>query len=471
MTSESVVGEASAATKASRALWAKRLNGLLFFVLCGLLLTVSWLAMQAAGRTVLKVPIFFDTLEEAVASIIGLGFLAFFMTLMTRHVLLLVFSVLDQVDRAFRDRREERNKSKPKFQPLITILAPAFNEGLVIQASITSLLTIDYPNYEVFIIDDGSTDDTLVKARALEGTYGNARIEILWKPNGGKSSALNFGLARAAGDFFVCMDSDSALSPDSLKAMIGYFEDPSVAAVAGSVEVTNLSTIWCKMQYLEYIKGLNLVRRAQGFVKGVSIVPGPIGMFRKSAVMGVGGYAHDTFAEDCDLTLALLMDGWKVCFEPRAIARTEAPEDLIPLIKQRYRWTRGILQAMRKHRSALFGGKGSFTSVVMLWYMVFEALIWPIMTGVTVFALLATGVGTAIRPAAVYFFIMLIALDTVTSLYCLAIDDKSVLYALLVPFERLVFTIVLDVCRILTSVEELLGIRMSWGKLDRKGRV
>jgi biofilm PGA synthesis N-glycosyltransferase PgaC len=446
------------------------LHAPLFIVLSFGLLHLSWLALVAAQNASVSLPIFFDTPYLAARTIISFVFLAFFLVLMSRHVLLLVFSVLDQIDRTLADRREKK-RTRPPFLPLISIVAPAFNEGKVIEASIRSLLTLDYPHYEVLIIDDGSTDDTLERARALEGEYPNARVQVLWKPNGGKSSALNFGIARAAGDFFLCMDSDSALARDSLRAMVRYLEDPDVAAVAGAVEVTNLDTLWSKLQYLEYVKGLNLVRRAQGFVRGVSIVPGPIGLFRKSAVAGVGHYAHDTFAEDCDLTLKLLMDGWKICYEPRAVARTEAPEDLIPLIKQRYRWTRGILQAMKKHGGALLGTKGSFVSTLMLWYMVFEALIWPAMTAVTVLFLLLAGMDSAIRPAALYFWVMLVALDTATTLYCLAIDGKNVLYAFLAPLERMMFTIVLDVCRGLASIEELFGIQMSWGKLDRKGRV
>jgi poly-beta-1,6-N-acetyl-D-glucosamine synthase len=446
------------------------LHAPLFVVMSFGLLHLSWLALLEAQTANVSLPVFWDTPYLAARTIVSFFFLFFFLVLMARHVLLLIFSVLDQVDRSFAERREKK-RTDPPFLPLISIVAPAFNEGKVIEASITSLLTLDYPHYEVLIIDDGSTDDTLERARTLEGEYANARVQVLWKPNGGKSSALNFGIARAAGDFFLCMDSDSALAPDSLRAMVRHLEDPDCAAVAGAVEVTNLDTIWSKLQYLEYIKGLNLVRRAQGFVRGVSIVPGPIGLFRKSAVADCGYYAHDTFAEDCDLTLKLLMDGWKICYEPRAIARTEAPEDLIPLIKQRYRWTRGILQAMKKHRGALFGSKGSFVSTTMLWYMVFEALIWPVMTGVTVIFLMAAGIDSAIRPAALYFWVMLVALDTATTLYCLAIDGKNVLYAFLAPIERMMFTIVLDVCRGLASIEELFGIQMSWGKLDRKGKI
>ena len=285
---------------ASRGRWKERLHAPLFVLMSGLLLYVSWLSLQEANRANISLPIFFDTPYLAARTLVSFFFLGFFLLLMVRHLFLLVFSVLDQVDRTLAERRWERSTA-PKFTPLISIIAPAFNEGKVIEASIRSLLALNYPRYEVLIIDDGSTDDTLERARTLEGEYPNARVQVLWKPNGGKSSALNYGIARSAGEFFLCMDSDSTLSVDALAMAVRYLEDPDVAAVAGAVEVTNLNTIWSKLQYLEYIKGLNLVRRAQGFVRAVSIVPGPIGLFRTSAVAGVGYYAHDTFAEDCEI--------------------------------------------------------------------------------------------------------------------------------------------------------------------------
>ena len=110
--------------------------------------------------------------------------------------------------------------------------------------------------------------------------------------------------------------------------MAEYFDDPQIGAVAGSVYVTNKTTLWAKLQALEYIQGLNMVRNGQAFLKLVNIIPGPIGMFRKDAIEQVGLYEHDTFAEDCDLTLRLIQANYRIDFEPEALSITEAPEDL-----------------------------------------------------------------------------------------------------------------------------------------------
>lgn len=403
----------------------------------------------------------FDAPYAAVRSSLGLAMFTLLALLLARHVLLLLLSVADQIERELAPLPELTRA------PLVSVVAPAFNEGPCIEASIRSLVTLDYPRYEVVVVDDGSSDDTLERARKLEGDHGGARVVVLWKPNGGKASALNFGIERAAGEFVMTMDADSVIAPGTLRAAMRHFEDPRVAAVAGRVVVINPSTLWSKLQYLEYVKGLNFVRRAQGFLRAVSIVPGPIGVFRRSAIASVDHYAEDTFAEDCDLTLKLLAAGWRVCFEPLAEARTEAPERLLPLIKQRYRWTRGILQALRKHARALFVPRGLAT--LMLWYMVFEAVLWPFLTCLSLAGTLLAGLDAQLRAPVVCFWLLLLMLEIATTLYCLMAERASPRYLLLAPVDRLVFTVILDIARILASVEELFGVRMSWGKLERRG--
>jgi biofilm PGA synthesis N-glycosyltransferase PgaC len=431
----------------------------------GLLVGASAVLVRIAYDASLALPLRFDTVYHGLRTTLALSMFGLLLVLLVRHTLLLFFSFADQVERSVMPPKTIDDDKLP----LVSIIAPAFNEGPCIEASIRSLLTLDYPRYEVVVVDDGSTDDTLSRARKLEGDHGNARVVVLWKPNGGKASALNFGLARAAGEFVTTMDSDSVLERGTLRAAMRYFADPTVAAVAGRVVVINPATLWSRLQFLEYIKGLNFVRRAQGFLRAVSIVPGPIGVFRRAAIAQVGYYAEDTFAEDCDLTLKLLTAGWQICYEPLAEARTEAPEQLLPLIKQRYRWTRGILQALRKHRGALFIPRGRFVATVMLWYMVFEALIWPLMTCVSIVGTLLAGLDGVLRASVVCFWLLLLLLEMSTTLYCVMAEEESALLLLYAPIDRMVFSIVLDISRILATCEEFFGLKMSWGKLDRKG--
>lgn len=387
---------------------------------------------------------------------------AFLVLLILRYVGLLWFSYLNHL---------ERDDEEPIQLPPVTILVPAYNEGACIQGSIRSLLELDYPRYEILVIDDGSRDDTYAKAAVYEGDHGRAVVRVLTKPNGGKARALNTGIAQASSDFILCMDGDSALHPATLRRAIRHFSDPAIGAVAGSVKVVNRTNLLSSLQALEYIEGLNMVRAAQGFFRLVNIIPGPIGVFRKSALEKVGGYDHDTFAEDCDLTLKLLMQGWQVQYEPGAIAYTEAPEKMLDLLKQRYRWTRGILQAISKHKRRLWDPRGGWGVTFTLWYMIFEGILWPSMNVLanTLFVFVAARYGTALP--LVLWWAQLTVLDLAAALYCVVVEEEQLRLVPYAIFYRAFFALTIDVAKLFATFEEVFKLRMDWGKLERIGRI
>jgi len=389
--------------------------------------------------------------------------LSFLGLLILRYFGLLWFSYLSHLDRA---RLPERN-----FFPLVSILVPCYNEGAVVQGSIRSLLKLDYPRYEIIVIDDGSRDDTCAKARVFEGVHGNAQVRVIRKQNAGKAIALNTGIAAARGEFVLCMDGDSALHPATLRRAVRHLADPRVGAVAGSVKVVNRTNLLSSLQALEYVEGLNMVRAAQGFFRLVNIIPGPIGVFRRAALRRVGGYDHDTFAEDCDLTLKLLGDGWQIHYEPDAIAYTEAPEKLLDLLKQRYRWTRGILQAIRKHRRSLVDLRHGPGVCFTLWYMIFEGILWPSMNvfAHVLFVFVATRYGAALP--LVLWWAQLTVLDLAAALYCVVVEEERLRLVPYAIYYRAFFALTIDVAKLFATFEELFRLRMDWGKLDRIGRI
>src|SRR5712691_570968 len=278
----------------------------------------------------------------------------FLVLLVLRHFIVIWFSYLHA--------RELAHEEIPDSYPFISIVVPAYNEAEVIQSSLSSLLELRYPYYEIIAVDDGSTDGTYEKMKEFEGNHYGVRVQVFRKENGGKAEALNYGIRRSKAPIVVCMDSDSRLTPESLRYAVRHFYDPNVGAVAGNVKVINRHNIWTKLQALEYIEGLNIARKAQAFFRTVSVIPGPMGIFRRATIEGVGGYDSDTFAEDFDMTVKILAEGWKINYEPKAIAYTEAPEELLDVIKQRYRWTRGVLQALRKQKHLMTHSSGSFSS-------------------------------------------------------------------------------------------------------------
>jgi poly-beta-1,6 N-acetyl-D-glucosamine synthase len=390
--------------------------------------------------------------------------LSFLALLIMRYFGLLWFSYLAQLDRSHRQVRDD-------FTPKVTILVPCYNEEAVVQGSIRSLLALDYPRYEILVIDDGSKDATTKRAREFEGVHGNATVRVIRKKNGGKAKALNTGIAAATSPFVLCMDGDSALHPQTLRLAVRHLADPRVAAVAGSVKVVNRTNLLSTLQALEYVEGLNMVREAQGFFRLVNIIPGPIGMFRVSALKEVGGYDHDTFAEDCDLTLKLLERGWQIFYEPGSVAYTEAPEQLLDLLKQRYRWTRGILQAISKHKKKLVSMRGGPGMTFTLWYMIFEGICWPSLNvfAHVLFIFVAAHHGAALP--LVLWFAQLTILDLAAALYCVAVEGERLRLVPYAIYYRAFFALTIDVSKLFATIEELCGLRMEWGKLDRIGRI
>lgn len=351
--------------------------------------------------------------------------------------------------------------------PPVSIIVPAYNEGPVIERALTSLMKLDYPEYEVLVVDDGSTDETLRIASEWEGQRGPGEFRVVTKPNGGKASALNAGIAISKHPLVFCMDADSYVEPRTLLEAARHFVDPAVGAVAGNVKVENRGKVITKLQALEYIEGLNLARRAQGFVSAVNIVPGPVGLFRREALEQVGGYDTDTFAEDADLTLKMMSAGWRVEYEDQAVAWSEAPERWVDLAQQRYRWTRGILQAIRKRKGLFLRPFPDFPLWVSTVQLGFEALVWPAMNVFAhlFFAIVALmfGAGELI----VYWMILLTLLDLVAALVTVSMEEESLSLVPMALIYRFVFILFLDVVKMFATIEELFRLDMGWGKLER----
>jgi cellulose synthase/poly-beta-1,6-N-acetylglucosamine synthase-like glycosyltransferase len=435
-----------------------RRRPLLFLVAAFIVVAIGALLMVWAARAPMAV-------QSIVVRASVVTLLLFLIILVARYFTLLWFGYLHHLETG-----EATSQDGAEYPP-VSLLVPAYNEGKVIVSAVESLVRLDYPKFEIIVIDDGSSDDTLFHASRMVGDYGPCRVRVTTKRNGGKASALNAGLAMAEYPFVLCMDADSRMEPQTIKAAIVHFRDPSVGAVAGNVKVVNRRNLWTRLQALEYIEGLNMARRAQGFLNAVNIVPGPVGMFRRDLLIALGGYDLDTFAEDADLTLKILTSGWRIHYEPRAVAWTEAPEKLIDLIQQRYRWTRGILQAMGKHKKTLFFPVPDVPLWLSLMQMGFEAFVWPAMNvyGHLFFAYVALAFGMGEMLLA--WWVLLTLLDLVAALATVGMEEEQ-LY--LVPYAiiyRFFFILLIDVVKLCATLEEALNLRMTWGKLERVGRI
>jgi peptidoglycan-N-acetylglucosamine deacetylase len=239
--------------------------------------------------------------------------------------------------------------------PTASVLIPAHNEESVIVQTVNSVLASDIANLEVIVIDDGSTDAT---GRLLDEHFStDPRVHIIHQINRGKPAALSAGIAQADTEILVTIDADTEIEPDAISKLLRHFSDPQVGAVAGNVKVGNRSRWLTRWQALEYITSQNMEKRAFDLLNCITVVPGALGAWRRTAVEAAGGITADTVAEDADLTIAIRRLGWRVGYDEEAIAWTEAPETAGVLIRQRFRWTFGTLQTFWKHKDTLFRPK------------------------------------------------------------------------------------------------------------------
>ncbi|MDT8437145.1 MAG: glycosyltransferase family 2 protein [Gemmatimonadota bacterium] len=402
-----------------------------------------------------------DQVRVFLVQLVLISLLIFLGILLIRFFTLLWFGFLQHAERDVTETREDAEL------PPVSVIVPAYNEGPVLERAVRSLLRLDYPAYEILVIDDGSQDDTFATALAWEGVHDGVPVRVFSKPNGGKATALNLGIEQAVYPFVLCMDADSSVEPQLLRRAIPHFEDASVGAVAGNVKVENRRKLITRLQALEYIEGLNMPRRAQGFIAAVNIVPGPVGVFRREALQDVDGYDTDTFAEDADLTLKMISAGWKIVYEDQAVAWTQAPERWLDLIQQRYRWTRGILQSIRKRKGLLLKPVPDFPLWLSVLEMGFEAVVWPIMNVYAhlFFAVVALlfGMGELL----LYWWILLTLLDMVAALVTVSMEEEELSLVPLAVVYRVFFILFLDVTKAFAAIEELFRFRMDWDQVRR----
>jgi cellulose synthase/poly-beta-1,6-N-acetylglucosamine synthase-like glycosyltransferase/peptidoglycan/xylan/chitin deacetylase (PgdA/CDA1 family) len=252
---------------------------------------------------------------------------------------------------ALAEKLRPEPEDRPDYKPRVSVLIPAYNEEAVIEATVRSALASDYPEIEVIVVDDGSIDRT---AEIVREDFGrDPRVRLLLQSNHGKPSALNNGLGEATGEIVVSIDADTIVDAKAIRLLIRHFANPNVGAVAGNVKVMNRNRWLTRWQALEYITSQNLEKRAFDLLNCIPVVPGAVGAWRADLLRSNGGFSGDTVAEDTDLTLTIRREGWKIRYDEHAIGRTEVPDTVDALVRQRFRWTFGTLQAIWKHRDAV----------------------------------------------------------------------------------------------------------------------
>lgn len=333
--------------------------------------------------------------------------------------------------------------------PTISALAPAYNEEANVAESVRALLILRYPALEVVVINDGSTDATLevlisafglrpvhpifrnqVQTKPVHGLYRSPSypgLLVVDKDNGGKADALNAGLNCATGELVCSIDADTLIEPDALLRIVRPFlANEDVVATGGTIRVANGSLVadgrvidarvprgfLAGCQAVEYLRAFLFGRLGWNHLGGNLVISGAFGLFRREAVLGVGGYVHDTVGEDMQLVADLRRRGHdqgtpnRVEFVPDPVAWTEAPETLRVLGRQRDRWHRGLADVLRRHRRMFGNPRYRGLGLVVYPYYVIVELLGPV---VEALGLVAVATGLAVDAVDLTFAALFLA--------------------------------------------------------------
>ncbi len=394
------------------------------------------------------------------------GFFVVAIVLIISRLLAIAFLAIYQ---HYKEQKEKKTIGID-YQPKVSVIVPAFNEEVNAVRTVDYLLKSTYPDIEVIFVDDGSKDNTFEKVNST--FLNNPKVKVLTKPNGGKAAALNFGIEYATGEILVCIDADTILPAEAIAKMIPYFADHKVGAVAGNVRVGNTLNMLTHWQSIEYTTSQNFDRRAYDAVNAILVVPGAIGAFRKTAMKEIDGFTTDTLAEDCDLTLRLLRAGFVIRTCNDALALTEAPESLNNFLKQRSRWTFGMMQSFWKHRDLLFSFKKPNIGWVALPNLLLFNFLIPIFSPL-VDILFITGLFMHDADQYIFFYLLYFLIDCLISSLAYHYDHQKfdLKKALYLFVQRFIYRQLLFYVLFKAYMKALKGELVSWGVIKRTGNV
>ena len=409
------------------------------------------------------------------------------------------------------------------FDPPISLLAPAYNEAAGICPSVRSLLQLDYPEFEVIVINDGSKDDTLAElqrefdlkpfpeaylrklpckeVRAIYRSLSHPNLRVIDKANGGKADALNAGINAARYPLFCAVDADSILQRDSLTRVVQPFlEDPLTIVSGGTIRIANgceissgfllnigiPSNMLARFQVVEYLRAFLFGRLGWSPLNSVLIVSGAFGLFRKEVVVRAGGYRTDTVGEDMELIMRLhrlyrlRKEAYRVTFVPDPICWTEAPESLKVLGSQRTRWQRGLIESLLMNRQLLFHPRaGAAGWLAFPFYVLFEALS-PVIE-VVGYAGMVLGLVLGVFSWEAFSTLMLLTIlfGILLSVSALLLEEISFhMYPKPAQLARLFAAAIIEnfgyrqintFWRFQGTMRWLLGARQRWGEMTRSG--
>ncbi len=449
--------------------------------------------------------------------------LGYFLVVNTIYLLLLCSAAFEMRTHLLVERSERRWRVlQSDIAPTISVLAPAHNEGATIAASVRAMLGLSYPNLELVVVNDGSTDETLAvliatfalvavhpafqqavetkPVLALYRSRSHPNLVVLDKENGGKADALNAGLNVASGALVCAVDADTIIEPEAMQRMVRPFlSRHDVVAAGGTIRIVNGSevsngrvttvgvprNVLAGFQVIEYLRAFLFGRLGWNRLGGNLIISGAFGLFDRQAAAEAGGYAHDTVGEDMELVVRLRRRSYEagdpktISFIPDPVAWTEVPESLRTLGRQRDRWHRGLCDVLRRHKRVFLNPKYGAMGTFVYPYFVIVELLAPVVEALGILGLVAGVVLGAVDVSfAILFFLVAYGLGIVLATFTLLLEELSFhRYDRLGDRALLLVWALLESLgyRQLTVVWRLRGIwkflrkRTDWGAMQRKG--
>ncbi|MGM0875576.1 MAG: glycosyltransferase [Bacillota bacterium] len=354
------------------------------------------------------------------------------------------------------------------FNPLVSVVIAAYNEEKVISRTIESILKSNYVNFEVIVVDDGSKDQTSMIVS--ENFANNEKLHLIHKKNGGKASAINTGIKKANGDIIIAIDADTIVSSEAISLLVRHFIDEKVAAVSGNIKVGNMRNLLTIWQHVEYVTGFNLEKRAFAMLNCVTVVPGAIGAWRKQVIEELGYFTADTLAEDTDMSLRILREGYKIVIDEQAYAYTEAPENSRDFLKQRYRWNFGTLQCFWKHKKAFGGIKHKSLGYIALPNMLLFQFVFPLFAPF-IDILFVSGIYFGNIKKSLLFYTCYLLTDFLICLFAFRLEKLSLKPLIPLFLQRIFYRYLLLWVSWKSLLAALKGTRVGWNKLKRSGNL
>lgn len=399
-----------------------------------------------------------------------MAFLAFTMALLAVRLLFVPLAIVFE----FRARQRDRSGLETPLDrvPTVSVVVPAYNEEKVLRSCVGSILGTNYPNLEIVIVDDGSTDATRTIGEELAEQ--NDQVSYIHQKNAGKGAALNRGYRESTGEFLLFIDADSVLTVDTIPAMLRAFYRTDIGAVCGDDRPVNLNKLLTRFLALITHVGTGLVRRAFDVVGVVPVISGNSGAFRRSCLDDVAKHTvgrplrEDTVGEDLELTWHIHTSRWRVVFEPRALVYAESPSSLRALYKQRTRWARGLLQSLRIYRGHLIRlDPPAFSG--LLWFTLVTMVLTPLIQ-IVLFIVFLVRLPTYNFTALGFIFGNGLAISTfllvIATAMSRSMNDLRHIWAL--PFWP-VYSMAMSLSMLGALRQEALQTELKWNKPERTG--